>query len=71
MASESLGFLHLVHDEQVSGQGVVRGVAQAAFTALEGRDVGLVLRNVLVETHDVLGGEATHGAFVCFEDIDL
>lgn len=71
VTSESLGLLHLVHDEQVPGEGVVRGVAQAAFTALVGRDVGLVLGNVLVETHNVLGGEATHGTFVCFEDIDL
>ncbi len=60
-----------MHDEQVSGEGVVRGVAQTAFTALEGRDVGLVLGNVLVEMHNVLCGEATYCAFVCLKDVDL
>lgn len=71
VSGEALRLLQPMHDEEVSGQRAVGGVAQAALLTLVGGAVGLVLGNVLVESGDVFGGEAAHGALVDFEDVHL
>lgn len=68
---QALRLLQPVDDEEVSGQRRVGGVAEAALPTLEGRAVELVLREVLVEGGDVLGGETADGALVNFEDVHL
>lgn len=55
----------------MSGQRTVGGVAEAALLTLVGRAIGLVLGNVLVESRDVLGGEAADGTLVNFKDVHL
>lgn len=71
VAAEALRLLQSMDDEEVAGLRAVGGVAEAALLTLEGRAVGLVLGNVLVESGDVLGGEAADGALVNFEDVHL
>ena len=68
---EALWLLQPMHDKEVSGQWAVRGVAQATLLTLIGRAVRLVLRNVLVERCDVLGGEAADCTIVDFKDVHL
>lgn len=63
--------LLLVDNEKMSGQGAGRSVAQTTLPALEGGAVRLVLRNVVVEGDEVLGGEAAHGTLVDLEHVNL
>lgn len=63
-ATQTCWLLELVHDEEVAGHGGVRGVAEATLAALEGRAVGAVLGDVLVEAHQVLCAEVAHAAAV-------
>jgi len=65
--------LQPVHDEEVAGQRVVGGVAEAALLALVRRAVRLVLGDVQAEGGRILGaGEAADGALVApLEDVDL
>lgn len=60
-----------MHDEEVPGKGDVGGVAKAAFPALVGRAVRLMLGDVFVELKEVLCCEATHRTLVDFENVDL
>ena len=71
VSSETLRLLQPMDNEEVSGQRAVGGVAQAALLTLVGRAVRLVLGNVLVESCDVLGGEAADGTLVNFKDVHL
>lgn len=71
LLGHGLRLLQLVHDEEVSGQGDVGRVAEAALPALVGGAVRLVLRDVFVELQQVLGGEATHGTLVDLKDVDF
>lgn len=60
-----------MHDEEVSGEGDVGGVAETAFPALVGRAVGFMLGDMFVELKEVLGREAAHRTLVDFENVDL
>lgn len=66
---EALRLLHAMDDEEVAGERAVGGVAQAALLALVGRAVALVLRNVSVESGEVLAGEAADSTLVDFGDV--
>lgn len=68
---EAVRLLQPVNDKEVSGQRAVGGVAQAALLTLVRWAVTLVLRNVIVESGDVFGGEAADSTLVNFEDVHL
>lgn len=71
VSGEALRLLQPMDDKKVSGQRAVGGVTQAALLTLVGRAIGLVLGNVLMESPNVLSGEATDGTLVNFKDVHL
>lgn len=71
VSGETMRLLQPMDDKEVSGQRAVGGVAEATLLTLVAQAIGLVLGNVLMESCDVLSGEAADGTLVNFKDVHL
>lgn len=66
-----LRLLQLMHNEEMSGEGDVRCVAESTFPALVRRAIGFMLRNMFVKLEKIFCCKATNSTLVNFKNIYL